>query len=212
MAKALGAARAELAAARGQSATIPAKVPLGGVRPDAVRVDDERRGLTTPCAWATWDAEHALARALGAHHARAEDEARSPVGEAFATSADLEVVGDELHVRLETLPAPRRSPAIAAVCAELNEAETRLSRHPPTPRRQRQGPWERPSATDDGPNPAAIPPVSGLDFAAGYRSGVPAPPANRGASAQGAADSDQATALGRRSSTWKAGQHRSWHP
>jgi len=96
-----------------------------------VRVDDERRGLPTPCAWATWDAEHPLARALGAHHARAEDEARSPVGEAFATPTDLEVVGDELHVRLEALPAPRRSPAIAAVCAELNEAEKRLSRHRP---------------------------------------------------------------------------------
>jgi len=164
MARALSAARPELAATRGQSATIPAKVHLGGVRPDAVRLDEERMGLTTPCAWATWDAEHALARALGAHHARAEDAARSPVGEAFATPADLEVVGDELHVRLEALPAPRRSPAIAAVCAELNEAETRLSRQPAHASSTASRPLGSVERYGRRPNPAAVPPVLGLDF------------------------------------------------
>ena len=117
-------AAAALAALKAQSATIPAKVPLGDIRPDAVRLDDERKRLHDAVRMATWNAEHALARALGAHHARAEDEAHSLLAEAFATSADLEIVGDELHVRLEALSAPRRSRAIAAICAELNETET----------------------------------------------------------------------------------------
>ena len=117
-------AEAALAELKIQSKTIPAKVPLGEVRPEAMRLDDERKRLHDAVRMATWNAEHALAAALGAHYARAEDEAHSLLAEAFSASADLEVIGDELHVRLEPLSAPRRSRAIAALCAELNATET----------------------------------------------------------------------------------------
>ena len=69
-------------------------------------------------------AESALVRLLAPHYKRAEDEARSLLREAFSAPADLEVVGDELHVRLNQLSAPRRSLAIAKLCRGLNETRT----------------------------------------------------------------------------------------
>ena len=117
-------AQAALDSLKAESATIPAKVPLGDIRPDAVRLDDERKRLHDAVRMATWNAEHALAAALRAHYARAEDEAHSLLAEAFSASADLEIIDDELHVRLEALSAPRRSRAIARLCAELNATET----------------------------------------------------------------------------------------
>ena len=121
---ALEKAQAALDELKARSKTIPAKVALGEVRPGAMRLDDERKRLHDAVRMATWNAEHALAAALGAHYARAEDEAHSLLAEAFSASADLEVIDDELHVRLEPLSAPRRSRAIAALCAELNATET----------------------------------------------------------------------------------------
>lgn len=109
---------------KAEGGAIPAKVPLGQIRPDAMRLDDERKRLHDAVRMATWNAEHALARALGPHYARAEDEAHSLLAEAFATSADLEIRSSQLHVRLEVLSAPRRSRAIAALCAELTATET----------------------------------------------------------------------------------------
>lgn len=106
------------------SAAIPAKINLGSIRPDAVRLDDERKRLHDAARMAAWNAEHALARALGPHYARAEDEAHSLLAEAFSASADLQIIGDQLHVRLEPLSSPRRSRAIAALCTELTATET----------------------------------------------------------------------------------------
>ena len=112
-----------LAATKTAAAEIPAKIRLGDIRPDAMRLDDERKRLHDAIRMATWNAEHTLARALGPHYARAEDEAHSLLAEAFATSADLQVIGEELHVSLEALSAPRRSRAIAALCEELTATE-----------------------------------------------------------------------------------------
>jgi len=103
---------------------IPAKIGLGEIRPDARRLDDERKRIHDAVRMATWNAESALARALGRHYARAEDEAHGLLAEAFKTSGDLEVINDELHVRLDPLSSPRRSRAIAELCAELSETET----------------------------------------------------------------------------------------
>ena len=64
------------------------------------------------------------ARLLGPHRGRAEDDARSLLREAVGAPADLEVVGDELHVRLDPLSAPRRTAAVAGICADLTATET----------------------------------------------------------------------------------------
>jgi hypothetical protein len=87
-------------------------------------LDDERKRLHDAIRMGAWNAGSALARALGLHYSRAEDEAHSLLSEALKAPADLEIVGDELHVRIAPLSAPRRSWAIAALCAELTATET----------------------------------------------------------------------------------------
>ncbi|MCL6091748.1 MAG: hypothetical protein M1435_02180 [Actinobacteria bacterium] len=73
---------------------------------------------------ATYNAASSLAALLASHFRRAEDEARTLLFEAFRSPADMEVVGDDLHVRLEPLSEPRRSRAIAGLCEELNATGT----------------------------------------------------------------------------------------
>jgi hypothetical protein len=73
---------------------------------------------------ATYNAESALTRLVGPYYARADDEARTLLREAFSSPADLQVVGGELHVRLDPLSAPRRTRAIAGLCQELTATRT----------------------------------------------------------------------------------------
>ncbi len=104
---------------------IPARVPLSEARPDAVRVDPERKRIHDAIRMATYNAESGLARLLGPHYARADDEARTLLREAFRTPADIQIVGDQLHVTLNPLTAPRRTRAIARLCDELTTTRTR---------------------------------------------------------------------------------------
>jgi len=108
------------AAARG----VPARVPLGELHPDAVVHHGERKRIHDAVRMATYKAETALARLLGPHYPRADDEARSLLREAMRSPADLQIVGDELHVRINPLSAPRGSRAIAALCEDLNSTDT----------------------------------------------------------------------------------------
>jgi hypothetical protein len=73
---------------------------------------------------ATYNAESCLARLLAPHYARAHDEARSLLREALRAPADLQILGNELHVRINPLSAPRRTRAIAALCQDLNTTNT----------------------------------------------------------------------------------------
>lgn len=117
-------ADAELAARKDNARQIPAKVPLGDVRPNAVRIDVERKRIMDAIRMATYNAESALARMIAPHYARAEDEARSLLREIFRSPADLQVCGSELHVRIHPLAAPRRTRALAALCEDLTATET----------------------------------------------------------------------------------------
>jgi len=123
-AAALEIARAATEKAEQRAGTVPARVPLGDIRPDAVLAHPERKRITDVIRMAAYNAQSVLARALAPYYPRADDEANSLLREAFRASADLEVVGNQLHVRLDSLSAPRRSRAIAALCDELNETET----------------------------------------------------------------------------------------
>lgn len=117
-------ARAEVQRRAQQAKAIPTRVRLGELHPDAVRLAPERKRIHDAVRMATYNAESVLARLLGPHYARADDEARSLLREAFGTPADLEVVGNELHVRLSPLSAPRRSRAIGGLCEELTATKT----------------------------------------------------------------------------------------
>ena len=64
-----------------------------------------------------YNTESALARLLRTHYSRGQDEARALLREAFTLPGDLEIIDDRLHVRLDPASAPRRSKALAALCA-----------------------------------------------------------------------------------------------
>jgi len=106
------------------ASSIAAKAPLGEVRPDAVRIDVERKRIMDAIRMATYNAESALARLIAPHYARADDEARSLLREIFTSAGDLQIEGDRLHVRIRPLSAPRRTRAMAALCEELTATET----------------------------------------------------------------------------------------
>ena len=72
-----------------------------------------------------YTSESALARLLRPHYARGQDEARSLLREAFTRPGDLQILGDTLHIRLDPASAPRRSRALASLCAELTDTHTR---------------------------------------------------------------------------------------
>ncbi|MEK6278704.1 MAG: putative transposase [Actinomycetota bacterium] len=122
--EAFAAARAEVERLAQAAKAIPAKAPLGEVRPEAVRLTPERKRIHDAVRMATYNAESALARLLAPHYARAQDEARTLLREAFRAPADLQVLGQELHVRLSPLSAPRRTRAIAGLCDELTATKT----------------------------------------------------------------------------------------
>ena len=117
-------ARTEIDRLAAVAKTIPTKLPLGQVRPDAVRLAPERKRIHDAIRMATYNAESTLARLLNPHYARADDEARTLLREAFRTPADLQIVGNELHIRIHPLSAPRRTRAIAALCHELTNTKT----------------------------------------------------------------------------------------
>jgi tRNA U54 and U55 pseudouridine synthase Pus10 len=73
---------------------------------------------------ATYNAESSLARLLTPHYARAEDEAKTLLREAFKSPADLRVVGNELHVTIAAMSSRRRTRAIDGLCQELNATRT----------------------------------------------------------------------------------------
>jgi transposase-like protein/helix-turn-helix protein len=101
------------------AAAIPARVPLGTLTPDMVRLDAEVKQITHAIRMAAYNAETTLARALHGHYARAGDEAYALIREALAASGDIRPADGELLIRLDPLTAPRRTQALAALCDQL---------------------------------------------------------------------------------------------
>ncbi len=119
------AAWAELEAAEDAAATVPARIRLGETAPDMVRLEAEVKQITHAIRMAACNAETTLARALGAHYARASDEAYALIREALAASGDIVPGHGELLVRLDPLTAPRRTQALAGLCDQLTQARAR---------------------------------------------------------------------------------------
>jgi len=112
----------ELEAAEQTAAAVPARVRLGELSPDMMRLEAEVKQITHAIRMAACNAETALARALDGHYTRAADEAYALVREALVTSGDIIPSGSGLLVRLDPLTAPRRTKALAALCDQLSQA------------------------------------------------------------------------------------------
>ncbi len=124
IASAFADARAEIERLQAAAKTEPAKIRLGDVHPDAKRLGVERKRIFDFIRMATYNAESDLARLLGRHYSRADDEARTLLREIFSRPADMEITDGVLHVRIDPLSAPRRTRALAALCEDLNATTT----------------------------------------------------------------------------------------
>ena len=113
------AAHVELEAAQAAAAATPARVRLGDIAPDMMRLDAETKQITHAIRMAACNAETTLARALGGHYAPARNEAYALIREALATSGDICPGPGQLLIRLDPLTAPRRTQALAALCDQL---------------------------------------------------------------------------------------------
>ena len=117
------AAWRELDEAEQAAAPVPARVALGTLAPDMVRLDAETKQITHAIRMAAYNAETLLARALDGHYARASDEAYALIREALTVSGDICPGPGGLFIRLDPLTAPRRTQALAALCDQLNHAQ-----------------------------------------------------------------------------------------
>jgi Transposase protein len=121
LAAAVEAAWRELDDAGQAAAATPARVPLGALSPDMVRLEAEVKQITHAIRMAAT----ALARALDGHYARVGDEAYAVIREALTVSGDICPGPGELLIRLDPLTAPRRTQALAALCDQLTAARAR---------------------------------------------------------------------------------------
>jgi hypothetical protein len=121
----LRAAQTDLADAQDTSRATPTHLPIGQVRPGSRLLETERKLLTHAIRMSAYNTESILARLLRPHYSRGTHEARALLREAFTLPGDLQITDTTLHVRLEPASAPRRSTALAALCAELTDTQTR---------------------------------------------------------------------------------------
>jgi hypothetical protein len=119
------AAYRELQEADKAAAATPARVPLGTLAPDMMRLEAEVKQITHAIRMAAFNAETTLARTLDGRYARAGDEACALIREALTASGDIHPGDSELLIRLDPLTAPRRTQALAALSDQLNQAASR---------------------------------------------------------------------------------------
>ncbi len=121
-------------------ADTPARVPLGGIAPDARLLDSETKLITHTCRIAAYNTESGLARLRAPHYARAADEARSPIREALGVAGDIHIANGGLHVTLNALSAPPTHPRPDSDLRTTQRRRSRLPRHRPHAARHRQTP------------------------------------------------------------------------
>ena len=106
-------------------AAVPRRVPVQSItETPVVKLAPERKHLTNLIKMVAYQAESDLLRLVAPYYRRAADEGRTLLQAALASAADLEVSDTELRVTLAPQSSPHRSRAIAALCRELNQANT----------------------------------------------------------------------------------------
>jgi len=100
---------------------VPTHVPVQTVvEAPVVKLAPERQHLSSLIKMVAFQAESDILQIITPHYRRADDEGRTLVQNALASSADIEVTDTELHVRLTPLSSPHRSAAVRALCEDLN--------------------------------------------------------------------------------------------
>ena len=120
--------RDHIAELRARRKSLPARVSLAETHSgqDMVKLSTERKHLTNILKMVAYQIESELVGQVRPHYARAEDEGRSFIQAALQSSAAIEPVGNELHIKIRPLSSPHRSKALAALCDTLNQTETQF--------------------------------------------------------------------------------------
>jgi transposase len=106
-------------------AAVPRRVPVQSITEEpVVKLAPERKHLTNLIKMVAYQTESDLLRLVRPHYSRAEDEGRTLLQAALASAADIQVTKTELRVTLAPQSSPHRTRAIAALCQELNTANT----------------------------------------------------------------------------------------
>ncbi len=107
---------------------IPARLPLAEVNPGQKMLDTETKLIHHAIRIAAYNTAQSLARAIltDTGYSRADDEAHTLIRTALAGSGDIipDTATNTLHIRLDPLPAPRHTAAIAELCNALNDTNT----------------------------------------------------------------------------------------
>jgi hypothetical protein len=108
-----------------QRAAIPRRVPVQTVMDEpVVKLAPERKHLTNLIKMVAYQAESDLLRLVAPHYRRADQEGRTLLQAALASTADLQVAQTELRVTLAAQSSPHRTRAMAALCEDLNQTKT----------------------------------------------------------------------------------------
>lgn len=105
-------------------AAVPRRVPVqDAIDKPVVKLAPERKHLTNLIKMVAYQAESDLLRLVAPHYRRVDDEGRTLIQAALASSADLKVTKRELRVTLAPQSSPHRTRAIAALCEELHRRQ-----------------------------------------------------------------------------------------
>jgi transposase len=108
-------------------AAVPTRVPVRQVvQGEVVKLEVERKHLTDIFKMVAYQAEGDLVRMLASSYHRVEEEGRTLIQNALATSGDIHVTDNELRISLAPLSSPHRTKALAALCQDLNATQTRF--------------------------------------------------------------------------------------
>ena len=120
------AAQDRLDAALTAHQKIPARLPLAQVNPGQQVLDTETKLIHHAIRIAAYNTTRSLASAIitDTGYARADDEAHTLIRTALARSGDIIPDHRALHIRLDPLPTPRQTAAIADLCQALNATDT----------------------------------------------------------------------------------------
>ena len=117
-----------LDAAIAAHAAIPARLPLSQINPGQQVLDTETKLIHHAIRIAAYNTAQTRARtiATATGFTRADDEAHTLIRTALAGTGDIipDLATNTLNIRLDPLPAPRHTAAIAELCQVLNDTNT----------------------------------------------------------------------------------------
>lgn len=112
----------EVVALEKRRAALPRRIPVADRTEGTVlKLSTERKHLTNILKMVAYQAESDLLALLGRNYSRTDEEGRTLVQTALATTADIHVTADELRITLQPQSSPHRTAAVAVLCKQLDD-------------------------------------------------------------------------------------------